>query len=54
MTNPQLIELDDTQWVKFQQRASRTYSKRIAMLPKQLPLIDLGASALILLALKAM
>jgi transposase InsO family protein/transposase len=55
-TPPQLelIELDDEQWVKFQQRPSRTYSKRIAMLPKQLPLLDLGASALILLALKAM
>ena len=55
-TPPQLelIELDDEQWVKFQQRPARTYSKRIAMLPKQLPLIDLGASALILLALKAM
>lgn len=55
-TSPQLelIELDDEQWVKFQQRPSTTYSKRIAMLPKQLPLFDLGASALILLALKAM
>jgi transposase InsO family protein/transposase len=55
-TPPQLelIELDDAQWVKFQQRPARTYSKRIAMLPKQLPLIDLGTSALILLALKAM
>ncbi|ETW92280.1 MAG: hypothetical protein ETSY1_44350, partial [Candidatus Entotheonella factor] len=55
-TPPQLelIELDDKQWVKFQQRPSRTYSRRIAMLPKQLPLLDLGASALILLALKAM
>jgi hypothetical protein len=55
-TPPQLelIELDDAQWVKFQQRPARTYSKRIAMLAKQLELIDLGASALILLALKAM
>jgi hypothetical protein len=55
-TPPQLelIELDDEQWVKFQRRPSRTYSKRITMLPKQLPLIDLGTSALILLALKAM
>jgi transposase InsO family protein len=55
-TPPQLelIELDDAQWVKFQQRPSRTYSKRIAMLPKQLPLLDFGVSALILLALKAM
>lgn len=54
-TPPQLelIELDDEQWVKFQRRPSRIYSKRIAMLPKQLSLIDLGASALILLALKA-
>jgi hypothetical protein len=54
-TPPQLelIELDDEQWVKFQRRPTRTYSKRIAMLPKQLPLLDLGASALILLALKA-
>jgi transposase InsO family protein len=55
-TPPQLelIELDDEQWVKFQRRSSRTYSKRIAMRPKQLLLIDLGTSALILLALKAM
>ena len=54
-TPPQLelIELDEAQWVKFQQRPARTYSKRIAMLPKQLPLIDLGTSALILLVLKA-
>jgi len=54
-TPPQLelIELNDEQWVKFQKRPSRTYSKRIAMLPKQLPLIDIGASAPILLALKA-
>ena len=55
-TPPQLelIELDDEQWVKFQRRPSRTYSKRIAMLPKQLSLLDFGVSALILLALKAM
>jgi transposase InsO family protein len=54
-TPPQLelIELDDEQWVKFQWRPSRTYSKRITMQPQQLPLLDLGASALILLALKA-
>jgi transposase InsO family protein/transposase len=55
-TPPQLelIELDDEQWVKFQRRPSRTYSKRISMQPQQLPLLDLGASALVLLALKAM
>jgi transposase InsO family protein len=54
-TPPQLelIELDDEQWVKFQQRPARTYSKRIAMQPQQLPLLDLRALALILLALKA-
>ncbi len=50
----ELIELDDEQWVKFQRRPSRTYNKRIAMLPKPLSLLDIGASALILLALKAM
>lgn len=54
-TPPQLelIELDDAQWATFQQRPSRTYSKRIAMLPKQLSLLDVGVSALILLALTA-
>ncbi len=53
-TPPQLelIELDDEQWVKFQRRPSRTYSKRIAMLPKQLPLIEFKALALIVLTLK--
>jgi hypothetical protein len=50
----ELIELDDARWVKFQQRSSRTYSKRLAMLPKPLPLLDFGVSALILLALKTM
>ena len=46
-TPPQLelIELDDEQWVKFQQRPSRTYRKRIAMGGQQLSLLDLGASA---------
>ena len=54
-TSPQLelIELDEAQWVKFQRRPSRHYSRRIAMLPQQLSLIDLGTFALILLALKA-
>jgi hypothetical protein len=54
-TPPQLelIELDDEQWVKFQRRPSRTYGKRIAMLGQQLSLLDLGTSAVILLALKA-
>jgi len=54
-TSPQLelIELDDAQWVKFQRRPSRHYRRRTAMLLQQLSLIDLGTSALILLALKA-
>ena len=53
-TSPQLelIELDDEQWRKFQQRPSRNYAKRIAMLGHQLSLLDLGTSALILWALK--
>jgi putative transposase len=49
----ELIELDDAQWIKFQRRPARPYSRRIAMLPHQLSLIDLGTSALVLLALKA-
>ena len=54
-TSPQLelIELDDAQWRKCQRRPSRLYTRRIAMGPHQLSLIDLGTSALILLALKA-
>ncbi len=49
----ELIELDDAQWIKFQRRPSRHYSRRIAMLPQQLSLIDLGTFALVLLAFKA-
>ena len=54
-TSPQLelIELDDEQWVKFQRRPSRTYTKRTAMVGQQLSLLDLATSALFLLALKA-
>src|SRR5215211_496309 len=49
----ELIELDDEQWRKFQRRPARNYSKRIAMFGHQLSLLDLGTSALILWALKA-
>jgi hypothetical protein len=49
----ELIELDDAQWRKFQRRPLRHYTRRIAMLPEQLSLSDLGASALLLLAFKA-
>jgi putative transposase len=48
-----LIELDDEPWRKFQRRPARNYSKRIAMFGHQLSLLDLGTSALILWALKA-
>jgi transposase InsO family protein len=49
----ELFELDDEQWKKVQQRPMRPYSGRRIMLPEQLLLIDLSASALSLLALKA-
>jgi transposase InsO family protein/transposase len=49
----ELIELDDEQWVKFQRRPPRTYTKRTTMFRQQLSLLDLGTSALLLLALKA-
>jgi hypothetical protein len=53
--SPQLefIELDDEQWIKFQRRPSRHYSRRTAMLPQPLSLIDLGTLARVLLAFKA-
>lgn len=50
----ELIELDDAQWRKCQRRPLSTYTRHRAMLPEQLFLLDLGASALFLLALKAM
>jgi hypothetical protein len=49
----ELIELDDTQWQKIQRRPPRLYSGRRAKFPEQLWLMDLSASALVLLALKA-
>jgi putative transposase len=49
----ELIELDDTQWQKIQRRPARLYSGRRAKLPAQLWLMDLSASALVFLALKA-
>jgi hypothetical protein len=50
----ELIELDDEQWRKFQQRPARHYSRRIAMVPQQLALMDVRVFALILLAFKAL
>jgi hypothetical protein len=49
----ELIELDDEQWRKFQQRPSRHYSRHIATLPQQLSLMDFRTFALVLLAFKA-
>jgi putative transposase len=49
----ELIELDDEQWRKCQRRPLSTYTRRIAMVPEQLSLLNLGASALLLLAFKA-
>lgn len=50
----ELIELDDEQWRKFQRHPARNYAKRIAMLGHQLSLLELGTSALIIGALKAL
>jgi hypothetical protein len=49
-TQIDLIELDETQWQKIQRRPARLYSGRRATLPAQLWLMDLRASALVLLA----
>ena len=49
----ELIELDDAQWRKCQRRPLSTYSRRITMLPEQLSLLEVGASALLFLDLKA-
>jgi transposase InsO family protein len=50
----ELIELDDEQWRKFQRHPARHYAKRIARLGHRLSLLDLGTSALIIWALKAL
>jgi putative transposase len=50
----ELIELDDEQWRKCQRRPLSLYSRRRTMFLEQLSLLDLGTSALLLLALKAM
>jgi transposase InsO family protein len=49
----ELIELDDTQWRKWQQRPARSYTKRRAMFPPQLSLLACKAFALILWAFTA-
>jgi hypothetical protein len=47
------IELDHEQWVKVHLRPPQLRTPRFRVFPQQLSLLDLGASALILLALKA-
>jgi transposase InsO family protein len=49
----ELIELDDAQWMKVHLRSPQLRTRRFTIFPEQLALLELGASALILLALKA-
>jgi hypothetical protein len=49
----ELIELDNEQWLKVHLRPPQLRTRRFRVFPEQLSLLDLGASALILLALKA-
>ena len=49
----ELIELDKEQWLKVHLRPPQLRTQRFRVFPEQLSLLDLGASALILLALKA-
>jgi hypothetical protein len=48
-----LIELDEAHWRKVHVRPPQLRTRRFTIFPEQLALLDLGASALILLALKA-
>jgi transposase InsO family protein len=49
----ELIELDNEQWLKVHLRPPQLRTQRFRVFPEQLSLLDWGASALILLALKA-
>jgi hypothetical protein len=48
-----LIELDDAQWIKVQQRSAPQRTQRMTAIGVQLTLAGLGASALIFLYLQA-
>ena len=50
----ELIELDDAQWIKVQQRAFARRTKRITAIGEQLAFVGLGTSALIFFYLQAM
>jgi len=47
-TSPQLelLELDETQWIKVQQRAAQSRTRQVVQLIEQLPLIPVGGLAL--------
>ena len=49
----ELIELDDAQWIKVQQRALQRRTQRRTTLGEQLTLVGLETSALFLLYLQA-
>ena len=50
----ELIELDDTQWIKVQQRALRRRTHLMLSIGEQLTLAGLGTSALVALYVQAL
>ena len=50
----ELIELDDAQWIKVQQRSFAQRTKRITAIGEQLAFASLGTAALIFFYLQAM
>jgi transposase InsO family protein len=50
----ELIELDDTQWIKVQQRAWHRRTQRMTSLGEQLMLVGLGTSALVFFYVQAL
>ena len=43
----ELLELDETQWIKVQQRAAQHRTRRVSQLAEQLPLIHVGNMVLL-------
>ena len=50
----ELIELDDTQWIKVQQRVLHRRTQRMASIGEQLMLVGLGTSALVFFYVQAL
>ena len=50
----ELIELDDTQWIKVQQRVLHRRTQRMASMGEQLMLVGLGTSALVFFYVQAL